>query len=1280
MRRLHVLRSGGCGKRAKLLLALVVPFSVASLVLAGPAAPAGASPGTIVPDGSPVTASVTTAGQTSVVTFTGTAGETLSLRAANWTFPADGGTTLQVEGSASQPIGPTGTLNGTGVVTLEPIVLPSAGQYSVVVDPSGLGDVGSVQLTLTDIGSVTPGGAAVTASVGTAGQVGVVSFQATAGELVGVQVDNSTFPSDSLTTMTITDTSGAPQSSVVYLNGGSSPFLGPVRLAQAGTYVIVVDPTNGTDVGSAQLTVSTFADTTGSITPNGPAVTAAVSVPGQRAVLTFSATAGQEFGIQASDSTFPSGATAPRFYIADSSGQEVGGDNYIYDPPVVDGPVTVPAAGTYQVVVDPGPDSAATGTVSVKLVSFTDQTGTLTPDGPTVTADITAPSQRAVYTFSGTASEKFVVSYTASTFTLDSDVLDVVDPTGKDVAQIPIDTPAGSTPAFTLPAAGTYQVIVDPTSQGDTGTISLSLLSVSDIQGTITPGSPVDVSITTPGQRAFYSFTTTTAGQQVSFTVAGSTFTSNKDELYVLDANGNGVGNTYFLADGTFGPITLGAPGTYQVVIDPAAYGQNDTGTLTLTLTPPAGQAAAIHSARIQQQVPAVLASYHARKLAGRALAASSPDAGVILSATLTETITTDGCTDSCAGTASHEVQTRTVTWTAKSDGTSAGTVQGTDTDTGMARGPVCTFPYYSDSSAVSSGTGTDDASISYLPDGANLDTYTIDLGAITGTTDTVANSIMAGHCVGIEPPTPARSTSTSATTNILASDHTVTGEIAKDADQVTGQQDCGSGTTVTNDIALIITTTSCTITWHAIRGASYVALGDSYSAGEGAPPFLAGTDGPSDFCHRSVNAYSQVLGRDFSITPQSHACSGAKTADITTQTPDGFGEPPQIKWVNPTPSLVTITIGGNDVGFVPVVSACIRQKLLVTRINDAIVGPVGVWLGLGLDPSCADSQPFVTSENKAIAEVSPKVEGAYQVLREKTSSTDTSIIAADYPHLFPSSPSEQGCLALSAFLTSQDMQYFNGAVDQLDGRLHNAAEEAGVNFVDVRSTFAGHEVCGNLGGWINGFSVASGTGKPCTWMVAGVCISANLPLVGSFHPNASGQSDGYAAKIEAYINAAANRTPEGFPLDPTPITTAVSPAAVNTAVAVKPSVAVNALNVQPVAQGAADCEGTYQAGQAVTVAGGGFTPGATVRLYVTSPGLGPTAEQQVGSATADPNGNVSVTIRIPRAATGFTPPTASAGLIFVDAIGTGVAGTHVDDVASAGLAPHTSSCGTVNP
>lgn len=463
------------------------------------------------------------------------------------------------------------------------------------------------------------------------------------------------------------------------------------------------------------------------------------------------------------------------------------------------------------------------------------------------------------------------------------------------------------------------------------------------------------------------------------------------------------------------------------------------------------------------------------------------------------------------------------------------------------------------------------------------------------------------------------------------------------------------------------------------IAGAvSYVALGDSYSSGEGAPPFFAGTDGPTDFCHRSVNAYSQVLGQTIGVTPKFYACSGAETADVLSRS-QFVGEPAQITrpGVDPTASLVTMSIGGNDAGFANVLKSCIAQKLKADAINAVLAqsaaGQVALWLGLGADPSCANSPSFVAAANGNIDGVFRPAKSTYQALVGATSPTDTSIVIANYPHLFPDSDSEQGCLALSLILTKQDEQYFNQAGDRLDGVLQNAAGQAGVNLVDVRPAFSGHAICANGGAWINGISFASGSGQPCTLTVLGKCIWSGAPIAGSFHPNASGQSGGYAASIQTFIDAAANKTPEGFPANPTPLPDPPDTTTV-------PSIAVNALAVQPVTRGTADCAGTFQAGQTLTVAGGGFAPGAAVTLFVTSPGLGAMVEQQVAAATADASGNVSATFRIPLAATGFTPSGAGAGLAFVDAIGTGVAGTHVDDIASAGLAPHTSSCGTVEP
>lgn len=458
----------------------------------------------------------------------------------------------------------------------------------------------------------------------------------------------------------------------------------------------------------------------------------------------------------------------------------------------------------------------------------------------------------------------------------------------------------------------------------------------------------------------------------------------------------------------------------------------------------------------------------------------------------------------------------------------------------------------------------------------------------------------------------------------------------------------------------------------------NYVALGDSYSSGEGAPPFFAGTDGPGDFCHRSVNAYSQVLGEDYGVTPKFYACSGATTANVLSVS--RWGEPPQITepGVDNTANLVTMTIGGNDAGFSGVLTSCIEQKVKADFINGAIssagaAGAIARWLGLGVDPSCANSGSFVKAADANIDNVRRPAEKTYSALLGATSPTDTSIIVADYPHIFGSTSAEQTCPALSPILTTADETFMNQAADRLDGVLQSAAAQTGVNFVDVRSAFTGHAICGSGGAWLNGISIASGSGQPCQYSVAGHCLWSGTPIVGSFHPNATGQSGGYAASFESYISSAASLTPEGFPVNPDPPVPPTPPTTV-------PSVTIRELTVLPTTAGTADCAGTFQAGQTLAVTGGGFEPGASVSLYVSSPGLGTTAERQVATVTADGSGAVSSTFRIPLAATGFTPSGASTGLVFVDAIGLGPGGTHQDDVADAGLAPHTSACGTVEP
>jgi len=362
--------------------------------------------------------------------------------------------------------------------------------------------------------------------------------------------------------------------------------------------------------------------------------------------------------------------------------------------------------------------------------------------------------------------------------------------------------------------------------------------------------------------------------------------------------------------------------------------------------------------------------------------------------------------------------------------------------------------------------------------------------------------------------------------------------------------------------------------------------------------------------------------------------------------------------------------IGANCACFSYVLKACISPKLKADLYNDAI-GSIGRWLGLGHDPSCAHSDTFVSSVNTRTDNIFWPVKLTYLQVLSSVDPVNTSVMVADYPRLFPASHDEQGCLALSVILTNDDMDFMNIAGDRLDGLLQQAAGEAGVNFVEVRGTFAGHEICAAAGPYLNALSTASGNAGACTWKVLGKCIIPGLPIVGSFHPNADGHAYGYAAAFSSYIDSATTRNSAGFPTNPVPLP---DPPAI-TAV---PAVGVGTLTAHAVTSGSDDCADTYQAGQQVQVSGDGFVPGTAVQLYVTSPGLSTTGDLQVGDATADANGQVEGVIRIPLAATGFIQADASAGFVFLDALGLGTVADHLDDVAMVGLAPPTSSCGTI--
>jgi GDSL-like Lipase/Acylhydrolase family len=112
-----------------------------------------------------------------------------------------------------------------------------------------------------------------------------------------------------------------------------------------------------------------------------------------------------------------------------------------------------------------------------------------------------------------------------------------------------------------------------------------------------------------------------------------------------------------------------------------------------------------------------------------------------------------------------------------------------------------------------------------------------------------------------------------------------------------------------------------------------FAALGDSYSSGEGLPPFLPGSDTQGNLCHRSAQAYSQVFAANTNSTlrMEFHACSGASPeTSWAVPNPDQTNpaELPQRDWLGQDVALVTMTYGGNDLNWPSTLLDCTKVQL----------------------------------------------------------------------------------------------------------------------------------------------------------------------------------------------------------------------------------------------------------------------------------------------------------------------------------------------------------------
>jgi lysophospholipase L1-like esterase len=239
-----------------------------------------------------------------------------------------------------------------------------------------------------------------------------------------------------------------------------------------------------------------------------------------------------------------------------------------------------------------------------------------------------------------------------------------------------------------------------------------------------------------------------------------------------------------------------------------------------------------------------------------------------------------------------------------------------------------------------------------------------------------------------------------------------------------------------------------------AAPSVNYVALGDSYSAGVGAGDYISS----SGSCDRSVLAYSsQWAAINSPASYVSVACSGATTATVLSS---------QVSALSASTTLVSITVGGNDSGFSSTMETCVLDST----------------------NSCLSA---VTADETFVADQLPALlNTTLKTIRADAPSAK--IVVLDYPDLYDLSQSSS-CIGLS----TSDRTALNGAANDLDSALATAASGNHDTFADVRSAFAGHEIC-DSGSWLNSVNI--------------------FDLSSSYHPTANGQALGY---LPVFMSAA---------------------------------------------------------------------------------------------------------------------------------------------------------------
>jgi hypothetical protein len=252
---------------------------------------------------------------------------------------------------------------------------------------------------------------------------------------------------------------------------------------------------------------------------------------------------------------------------------------------------------------------------------------------------------------------------------------------------------------------------------------------------------------------------------------------------------------------------------------------------------------------------------------------------------------------------------------------------------------------------------------------------------------------------------------------------------------------------------------------------ATYTALGDSYASG----PLIPNQSLNPLGCLRSDHNYAHLAAAAKGLTLTDVSCSGATTNDMTeTQNVEPGPNPPQFNGLNAGTNIVSVTIGGNDIGFSEIIEGCITYNPFSTPCKDKY------------DPGGHDQLA------ERIANTAPKIAAVLQGIHAR--SPNARVFVVNYPDILPTG---SGCWP-TVPLAFGDVPYLHATEERLNAMLATTAAANGATIADWYTPSIDYDSCKS---------------SSTRWVEPVIPGELAYPV----HPNKAGMAGG-AAALEAAI------------------------------------------------------------------------------------------------------------------------------------------------------------------